>query len=484
MNRSLVYVSLLSLSACAAGHGLTGAPVQVEATLPNVPAEFKAKTVAEAPAISNWMSQFEDERMIAVVDEALAANPDILASEATARAARENARAIFGRSLPSVNYSFDNSYATQFSSQALGGGVVVDGRFNQPSFRQAFQFSWELDLWGRVRASNQAAQADFIASEADLAGAQLSIAGQAATAWINLNSAMEQERIARLTFDARKSTVDLTERRFGRGLSTALDVRTARTQMAAAEAQIAAQVRTRNDAARQLEVLLGRYPANEIEAPSELPMLGDISTPGDPMSILTRRPDIAASEARLEAAGLRAEAARLAIFPALRATSNVSNSSSIEFADIVDPGRISANILASLTQTVWAGGSVKADRKAALANAEAAAARYTNVVLIAWREVEDALDADRLLAVQEDAQRRALEEAQFAEELATRQYQNGLVSIFNLIQAQTTRLNSEANVVQIGAARAINRVNYHMALGGGASNAAALAQTNTESSAS
>ena len=88
-------------------------------------------------------------------------------------------------------------------------------------------------------------------------------------------------------------------------------------------------------------------------------------------------------------------------------------------------------------------------------------------MLTAWQEVENALDADRLLAEQERAQKIALEEAILAEELATRQYQNGLVNIFNLLNAQTTRLTSEASLVQAQSARIINRVNYHIALGGG-----------------
>lgn len=455
------------LAGCAAGHGITGAPVSVTATLPDAPTEFAAATVAEAPLLNNWLDQFDDTKMVEIVEEALTANPSILASEATARAARQNARAVFGRSLPSAGFSFTNGYSSNFSSRALGGGVVVDGRFDQPSFSNAFQLNWELDLWGRVRANNQAAKADYIASEADLAGAQLSIGGQAAIGWINLNAAMEQERVARATYDVRKNTVDLTERRFARGLSTALDVRTARTQLASSEAQISARVQASHEAARQLEVLLGRYPSAEIDAASALPRLPAISTPPSPGDLLVRRPDIAAAEARLEASGLRAEAARLAIFPSFSLTSNISDTSSIEFGDIFDPQRISASIVGSLTQSVWAGGSIKANKRAALARAEAAAANYTGTVLTAWREVEDALDADNLLAEQEDAQIRALEEALLAEELATRQYQNGLVSIFNLLTAQTTRLTSEASVIQAGAARAVNRVNFHMALGGG-----------------
>ncbi len=446
---------------------ITGPKLDAAPQLPEIPAEWTAAGVVGDVDQGDWLSQFDDAIMVALVDEALTNNPNIQAAEARARVAQETARAVFGRSLPSVNYSFNNSYSSNFSSTALGGGVVVDGRFSQPNFRQQFQFSWELDLWGRVRASNRAAKEDYQASQADFAAAQLSIAGQTAVAWINLNAALQQLEVAHRTNEARQRIVELTDRRFARGLSTALDVRTARTQLATSEAQIAAQERTTQDAARVLEVLLGRYPSAEIETSGSVPMLDDIRRLSNPTLLLARRPDIAAAEARVEAAGLRAEQARLALLPAFRASSGISNSSSIEFSDIFDPQRISANIVGALTQTIWAGGALRADKRASYANAEATAATYTNTVLTAWREVEDALAADGFLERQLDAQLRALDEARQAEELATRQYQNGLVSIFNLLQSQTTRLTSETSVVQATAARAVNRVNYHMALGGG-----------------
>lgn len=467
MIRITAILTSLSLSACAAGHGLTGTPVNVTPNLPEAPASFKAQTADEAPLLSNWLEQFDDLEMINIVNEALASNPDIVASQSRVEAARQNARAVFGRSLPSVGFTFNNGFSSSFNSQALGGGVVVDGRFSQPSFSNALQFAWEVDLWGRVRAGNLAARAEYVATEADLSGAQLSIGGQAAVSWINFTGAQEQVRIAEDTVEARSSVVYLTERRFASGLSTALDVRTARSQLATAQAQVAAQLQTRNETARGLEILLGRYPAAEIDAPSRLPELNSLQRPESPASLLSRRPDLAAAEARLEASGLQAEAARLAIFPALNASAGISNNSSIVFTDIFDPRRISANIFASLTQNIWNGGAIKAERRAALANAEALASTYVSTVLNAWREVEDALDADRLLAVQEAAQREALEEATLAEGLATRQYQNGLVDIFNLLTAQTTRLTAKASLTQAITARAVNRVNYHMALGGG-----------------
>ena len=134
---------------------------------------------------------------------------------------------------------------------------------------------------------------------------------------------------------------------------------------------------------------------------------------------------------------------------------------------MLDPTRVAARLIASLSAPILNGGSLKADRDAAIARARASVENYAATTLTAWREVEDALAADTLLAQQEEAQGRALEEAILAEELATRQYTNGLVSIFNLIDSQTRRLNSESLVISARSARASNRVRFHLALGGG-----------------
>ncbi|MEM9669012.1 MAG: efflux transporter outer membrane subunit [Pseudomonadota bacterium] len=468
MQRSLLFAGAIALSGCTSlENALLGEPADTTPNLPSTPEGWAQKSDVEAAQSENWLAQFNDPALVEIIEEALTANPRILESEARVRVAKQNSRAVFGRSLPSANYSFSNGYATQFASTALGGGVVVDGRFNQPTYDQRVDLQWELDLWGRVRANNRAARSDFFATEADLAAARLSLGGEAAVAWIDLNAALEQERVAEETMAARKRVVDLTERRFERGLSTALDVRTARTELAQADAQIALQGQTRENAARRLEVLLGRYPSTEIEAPAELPVLDGIRTISDPTVLLSRRPDIAAAEARLEAAGYRAEVARLAMLPSFNATSTISNSSSIEFADILDPERISANIFGALTQNIWNGGALKADKRGAYARVEELSATYANAVLTAWREVEDALANDRYLAIQLEAQKRALEEARLAEDLALRQYQNGLVDIFNLLQSQTTRLNAESSYINVSAQRVTNRIDYHLALGGG-----------------
>ena len=273
--------------------------------------------------------------------------------------------------------------------------------------------------------------------------------------------------MAELTYDARDRVRLLTERRFQRGLVDALDVRTARSALANAEATIATRRQITGETARRLEILLGRYPAAEIAASAEIPALGPLQPQGNPALLLSRRPDIAASEARIEAAGMRAESARLAMLPSFVLTGSLSTNET-DLADAFDPELIAARLVANLTAPIFRGGRLDAQRDAAVAQAEAAVANYASTALSAWGEVENAVAADRYLADQEEAQARALEEARRAEELALRKYTtSGTLTIFNLIDAQTRRLTAESQLISVRASRATNRISYNIALGGG-----------------
>ncbi len=459
MKRSGIVIGLLVLGACSSVPRPGGAPVDIFPVAPDAPQAWAAAGVSGDLPAADWLGQFNDTVMVNLVVEALNSNPSIRSQYYVVEATRAQARSVYGRSLPNVSLSGSAGGTSTYVA-------ATDSRFDSETFGVGADLSWEIDLWGRLSASIDAAEADLAAGEADLAAARLSTAAQTAIAWIDLNEALAQERVAVQTFEARQNALDLTERRFSRGLTNALDVRTARTTLASAEAAIAGRRQASGNATRRLEVLLGRYPAAEIDAPAEIASLDPIAAGSTPMLLLTRRPDIAAAEARVVAAGLRAEQARLAMLPSLRLTGSVSTTEQ-DIADAFDPARVAARLIASLTAPVFNGGALDADRDAAIARARAAVENYAAATLTAWREVEDAIAADALLAQQEDAQARALEEARLAEELATRQYTNGLVSIFNLIDSQTRRLNAESNVIAARSARASNRVRFHLALGGG-----------------
>lgn len=462
MKQARIVFGALILGACASipsVPNLGGEPVAIFPVAPDAPQTWQSSGVSGEVPQTDWLAQFDDATLVELVNEALAANPSIRSQYYAVQATRSQARSTYGRTLPNL------------SASATAGGTSsyiesLDTRTDNPTYGVGLSLDWELDLWGRLRAGINAAEADLIAGEADLASARLALAAQTASAWFDLNEALAQERVAVETFEARTRALELTERRLSRGLSSALDVRTARTTQASAEASIAGRRQASGNAIRRLEILLGRYPATELEAFADLPQLTPIPPAGNPTLLLTRRPDIAAAEARVTAAGLRAEQARLAMLPSLRITGSASTTET-DFADALNPTRVAARLVAGLAAPIFNGGSLDADRDAVVATARAAVENYAATTLTAWREVEDALAADSLLAQQEDAQLRALEEARLAEELATRQYTNGLVSIFNLIDSQTRRLTAESNVIAARSARASNRVSFHLALGGG-----------------
>ena len=465
MTRSILLISSAILTACASSQanlpGIDGNREEIFAVAPDAPAEWANTGVVGTAPTGDWLSQFDDPIMESLVREALANSPTLESRAALVRAAEASIRTARSQRLPSV----DGTISTGVTSNAFEIGNDLE-RSTDGIYGLGLDASWEADLWNRLGRGIAAAEADLAASEADLAAAELSISAQTATAWINLNAALAQERVAVLTYEARDRVRILTERRFQRGLAEALDVRTARSTVAGAEADIAQRRQAAGEAARRLEILLGRYPATEIEATADLPALDPLIVESNPMRLLARRPDVASAEANVVAAGLRAEQARLALRPSLRLTGTFSTSES-EFADMVDPERIAARVVASLIQPLFTGGRLDAQRDTAIAQAESAIANYANAALTAWGEVEDAIAADTYIAQQEDALLRALEEARLAEELAERQYTSGTITIFNLIDAQTRRLTSESQLVAARASRASNRVSYHLALGGG-----------------
>ncbi len=432
---------------------------------PNAPASPDAWTAgpsASVPPTGDWVASFGDPALDALVTEALAQNPALDGRAALLNAAEAFTRVARAGRRPSLSASA--------STSGLSRGIELAGdidRVQSEAYGLGLDASWEPDFWGRIGAGVREAEANFAASEADLRAAELSIAARAVIAYLTLAEARSQLDVAKANLDARDRIRALTERRVQSGVSDPLDVRTARSTLAAAEAVLALREQAAGEAARDLEILVGRYPANAIETTSTLPVLGALNAEGNPVMLLARRPDIAAAEARLEAAGLRADQARLAMRPSINFSASL-DSTQATLEDALNPELLLARLIGSLVQPLYTGGRLDAQRDAAVAQAEAAVADYASQTLNAWGEVENAIAADAFIARQEAAQARALEEARFAEELAERQYINGTVSVFNLIDAQTRRLNAESDVISARARRAINRVSYHLAMGGAA----------------
>lgn len=486
------------------------------AQLPAPPAEWQAADDLADPPVGDWLAPFGDEALYSLVNEAMAHNNDLLAAAANLDAARAGAKIARANLLPTLNAvggASRNAIVSDPSLAAQAGGAPVAGGTSAKELEQQFgvdadndgkldgldlfigpaggtpgqdgiaesplpnrrayinnynigaQINWEIDLWGRLTDETRAAYKDAKASFADLDAAQLSIAGAVTQSWFGLIEARQQRELAERDVAARESNLRVTERRYERGVASSLDVRLSRSALGSSQANLAFRQRSEKEAARRVEVLLGRYPAAELAAAERLPELPALAGAGAPGEILARRPDLIAAEARMEANGLRARAARKALLPRLTISSQIGTSGP-ELADLIDPERLAGNIAAGLFQPIFQGGRVRANAKRQRAIAEASLLDYAQTALEAYEEAENAIGAETFLAASETALKYAYEEAAAAEELTERRYASGTATIFDLLNAQTRRISAESQYILAQRQRVSNRVALYLAIGG------------------
>jgi NodT family efflux transporter outer membrane factor (OMF) lipoprotein len=435
---------------------------------PTAPESWAAEIEpASTPAAAEWWRSFEDPELTRLVDAALEANRDLAAAAARVEAAAAQARIAGADLAPQVAAALDGSRSKRnFIGLPIPGSTGSVLSTTTTSYNAGLSVSWEADLWGRLRAGKGAAAAGLAAAEAELAAARLSLAGQTAKAWFGLAEAGLQVELVETTAANRKLSREQIERRYRAGLRGPLDLRLARSTEAGAEAQLAVQQSRRAAAARRLELLLSRYPAASATAPATLPPLPAPVPAGLPAELVGRRPDLAAADRRLAAAGLRISQARAALYPSLRLTGS-SGALSDELGDLLDSDFSVWSIAASLLQPIFQGGRLRAGVELNEARYREASNLYAQAVLRAFSEVEAALTAERLLRLQVAALETAATEAAAAERLAQDRYRRGVGDYLAVLAAQAQALQAASQKLSASRALLDTRVDLHLALGGG-----------------
>lgn len=410
---------------------------------------------------SGWVKTFRDSKMNSLVAEAMRGNRNLQIAAARLRQAHEDTVATRVQRLPSVGFR-GNASRTRDEN---GPGVDAELR---TSTGLGLDASWELDLWGRLRNLDKAGQLDFAGARADFRAARLSLAANTAKAWFDLIAAEQQVRLAEQTRDSFVRNHRITERNYKAGDQTTspLSVQLGRTNIASAERSLVRARLERDEAARSLEVLIGRYPDAEILAVADLPSLPREIPTGLPSDLLLRRPDVVAAIVALEASAERAKAARKNLLPSLNLNGGPGSSGSTLSRVLVDPEYFVWSIAGSLAQSVYDGGAPTAAARRALASNEVAVRTLADTALNAFREVESALAIGRSLAEQEVFLETETSQAKLAEEQAARDYSEGLVDIISLLEAQRRAASARTSLISIRAQRLRNRVDLHLALGG------------------
>lgn len=419
---------------------------------------------AESPADTEpqaWLADFEQPQLTQLVEEALAHNANLQIAAARLDQSVAEARIAGAERWPLLGLGLG---AQRQRISTFGPSSTEGVRFD--NFDLGLNLSWELDIWGRLRNQRNSALAQVQVSQAEWAGARLSLAAQVCKRWFDLLEAQQQLALATRTAHADSENLKILEARFQRGLSGGLELRRIRTQSASAQAQVAARQRILDASARALEILLGRYPAAQLSSEAQvLPPLPPQIPAGLPAQLLERRPDLIVAERQLAASEQSLSAARKDRLPQIRLTAS-TGSSSQEFRNLIERDFSAWSLGANLSQPLLQGGRISANIARSRAQQAQAVAQYRATALQAFLEVESALAAEQLLQQEYRERATAAAEAQQAEELAWQRYRNGTSDFLNALDAQRSANAAQSQMLSLRNTLLQNRIDLHLALGG------------------
>ena len=414
-------------------------------------------------AIGPWWERFNDPVTTTLVEQALSENYSLKAAAARVRAAEAVLGQTVGSRMPQVSYQLTRDRSKRLYASPLGGQESLV----TTTWNHGINVGYALDLFGRLRRSEEAAERNVLASEANRRALVHVVIAETVRVRVRIATLERQLAIARADTASWRKTVDLVERRYRQGLVDALDLRLAKENLAATEVTDNEVSQLLQLAKHGLDVLLGQAPGRTGslgDTLAELPSFEPIPV-GLPAQLLDRRPDLMRAEMELASATSVVGVRIAQLFPDLTLSANYGFTAD-HFSDLLlKEGEVYAAVV-QLAQPLFRGGQLLAQVDESKAMVEAAAAAYANVVLTAMREVEDALVTERSLRERVTLLQRRLEEAQAAESLARSRYDQGLRTLLAVLETERRRRIAEYTLAATKGQLWSNRVDLFLALGG------------------
>ena len=448
---------------------LGGCAIGPDYTRPAVadPATFRGQVVAEASSLADapWWAVFQDRALKDLIQEALRHNYDARIAAARVQEARAFLTASRSDFFPSLDYTAAGARSN--ATAGPFGTVGPQARTTGNVYSASMAMSWELDIWGRIRRLNEAARANLFAAEDVRRGVWLTLVSDLAQAYFELLALDVQLGIARNTTAAYQRTYDLFLDRFTQGVASRLETSRAEGALGGAQASIPQLESDIVLKENQISILLGKPPG---PIGRGAPMYDQPVVPavpaGLPSALLERRPDLRQVEQQMVAASARIGIAKAEFFPKLSLTALFGTASP------------EVTALTGGSATVWAAGGMltgpllNAGRtlgtyRAAVAQWEQAKLEYEQAVIVALREVSDALTALGKLGEAEVGQNRSVTALAQAVDHALDRYRQGLANYFEVLEAQQQLYPAQTALAQIRRDRLLTYVRLYRALGGG-----------------
>jgi NodT family efflux transporter outer membrane factor (OMF) lipoprotein len=456
----------LGLAGCAVGPDYHVAAPPTGATAPFVSLNPAAVSAAGPP--DEWWRLYRDPRLDGYVREAFAANADLAVAEANLTAARAILLAARAGQYPSTTLNWGSIYGRNPTTNEI---LLLTGRRPQTiwTLDALLDVSYELDLFGRVRRSIEAAHADSEAAAAARDGVKVTIAAETARAYAQVCTLGEQLAVARRNLDIVSHEADITANRRKAGAGSEFEEVRALALVAQVRSAIPVLEGQRRAALFELAALLDRTPANaptEVEACVQPPALASLAPVGDGAALLKRRPDVRQSERRLAGAVARVGVATAELYPRITLT-GVYGGVGTELSSLTANRGLTWGIGPTIHWEFPNQSLPRARLRQAEAGEQAALASFDGAVLRALKETEQALTAYSAELAHHDDLALALTRARRAYELAHGQFLAGATSQLDLLTAEQSLVSAEAAVASSDAALVQNQIAVFKALGGG-----------------
>ena len=461
----------IGLVVCVLIGGCTVGPKYQRATAP-VPAKWDIsepwREIAPKDGLAKgeWWSVFRDDELSALEKQALDANQTIKVSAARLEQARASAGIQIATQFPTLATTPNVQRQRLSGNRPTSSNFPATGPVSQTNISLPFTVGYEVDLFGRRRRSIEAAQGSYQASAADLENVRLVITAELAGDYFSLRQLDTELGILNRTVESLQKALQLVDSRHKGGVASGLDVAQEETFLNTARTQAILLHQQRKQSEDAIAVLVGRPAPDFHLLPRELNVEPPALDAGLPSDLLERRPDVAEAERQMAVANAQIGIAQAAYYPSLNLFAN-GGWQAADIAKLINVQSTFWAVGANVAETIFSGGSRRAQVQFAKAGYDASVAGYRDTVLNAFREVQDDVTGLTVLDQAKQSQQLTVDAARRTLTIATSRYDGGLVSYLDVVNAQQNLLNNEQELAAIQGQRLVTSVLLIKALGGG-----------------
>lgn len=451
--RSIAVSALaLALTACQSMRG----PEPVAQA--NLPTSYLSNASGTSIAEQGYKDFFADQRLLQVIDLALANNRDLRTATLNIQRAQQQYQITENNQLPTIGASGgvlrqDTLSTTKpITSYNVGLGVTA----------------YELDFWGRVKSLKDNALDNYLATASARDATQISLIGQVAQAWLNYSFATAQLKLADQTLKAQLDSYNLNKKRFDVGIDSEVPVRQAQISVETARNDVANYKTQIAQAQNLLNLLVGEQVPDNLLPKQRVTRISNSSAfaSGLPSDLLNNRPDVKAAEYQLSAAGANIGAAKARLFPTISLTGSAGYAST-DLSDLFKSGAFVWSLGPSLDIPIWDWGTRKANIKISETDQQIALSDYEKSIQSAFREVNDALATRENIGDRLAAQKRLVDATNTTYKLSNARFRAGIDSFLSVLDAQRSSYAAEQGLLLLEQANLNNQVEVYKTLGGG-----------------